>query len=122
MTEHELQNRIRVALSEYGAVFRINAGKFWQGKLRGDILTDLRAVEGLPEGFPDLLFIGENGQVAFIEVKTDKGRVRESQQKFIAFLLRYGHRAGIARSVEDALEIATGKKTDIALAPIPISK
>jgi len=109
VTEHELQNRIRVALSGYGCVFRINAGKFWQGKLRGNILTDLRAVEGLPEGFPDLLFIGENGQVAFIEVKTETGRLRESQKKFISFLRQYGHRAGVARSVEDAINIATGK-------------
>ena len=110
MTERELQNQIRVALSEYGAVFRMNAGKFWQGKLRGDILTDLRAVEGLPEGFPDLLFIGENGRVAFIEVKTPAGRIRESQKKFMDFLYDYEHRVGVARSVEDAVSIATGEK------------
>lgn len=110
MTERELQNQIRVALSEYGAVFRMNAGKFWQGKLRGDILTDLRAVEGLPEGFPDLLFIGENGRVAFIEVKTPAGRIRESQKKFMDFLYGYEHQVGVARSVEDAVSIATGEK------------
>jgi len=112
MTEHELQNQIRVALSDYGRVFRINAGKFWQGKLYGNVLTDLRVVEGLPEGFPDLLFIGEDGRVAFIEVKTAKGRVRESQKKFISFLRQYGHRAGVARSIEDAVQIAIGENNN----------
>lgn len=113
MTEHEVQNKIRVALSEHGIVFRINAGKFWQGErkysveFREWVLTNLRAVEGLPTGFPDLLFIDDNG-VAFIEVKTERGRKREPQEKFINRMQSFGHRAGFARSVEDALQIIQG--------------
>ena len=76
MTEHEIQNDIRVALSKYGIVFRMNAGDFWQGKLcwshefSSRVLTDPTRVEGLPAGFS-----------------------------------APGHRAGVARSVEDAKEI-----------------
>lgn len=101
MTEHELQNRIRVALSGYGRAFRMNAGKFQRGE---------HYIEGLPAGFPDLLFIGPHGRTAFIEVKTPAGRIRESQKKFMDFLYGYEHQVGVARSVEDAVSIATGER------------
>ncbi len=116
MTEHEIQNQIRVALSEYGLVFRMNAGQFWQGKrrysseFRSYVLTDLYAVEGLPAGFPDLQFFGFDGRTAFIEVKSAKGKKREAQEKFINLLRSYGYRAGFARSVEETLEIVKGVK------------
>lgn len=114
MTEHELQNKIRVALSERGTIFRTNSGKFWQGKLAYDakyggmILTNLQAVEGLPEGFSDLFFVDNKG-AAFIEVKTPAGRVRNTQEKFLKYMQAYGCRAGIARSVEDAVKIIEGE-------------
>lgn len=110
MTEHEIQNDIRVALSKYGIVFRMNAGDFWQGKLcwshefSSRVLTDPTRVEGLPAGFSDLLFVG-NGMIAFIEVKTPKGRVSSKQEAFLKRMREMGHRAGVARSVEDAKEI-----------------
>ena len=113
MTEHELQNRIRVALSQYGIVFRTNAGTFWQGKrvwsreLHATVIAQTQAIGGLPMGFPDLLFIDRNG-CAFIEVKTPRGKVREEQEKFINLMRSYGHRAGVARSVEDAVDIIQG--------------
>lgn len=85
MTEHELQNQIRVALSEYGLVFRTNAGSFWQGKRMwsreygGYVLTALSRVEGLPEGFSDLLFIDDRG-CAFIEVKAKNGNCAKAKR------------------------------------------
>ncbi len=113
MTEHELQNRIRVALSQYGLVFRTNAGSFWQGKqswsreFGGYVLTALSRVEGLPEGFSDLLFIDAQG-CAFIEVKTKNGRLRDKQKNFLDQMQSMGHRAGVARSIEDAIKIIQG--------------
>lgn len=113
MTEHELQNQIRVALSQYGLVFRTNAGSFWQGKqswsreFGGYILRDLSRIEGLPEGFPDLLFLDTKG-CAFIEVKTKNGRLRDKQKKFLYQMQAMGHRVGVARSVEDAIQIIQG--------------
>lgn len=113
MTEHELQNRIRVALSEYGIVFRTNSGTFWQGKrvwsreLQESVIAQPQMIEGLPKGFTDLLFIDQRG-CAFIEVKTLHGKVREEQENFINLMRSYGHRAGIARSVEDAIKIVQG--------------
>lgn len=111
MTESDIQNQIRVALSPQGIVFRTNAGDFWQGKriyyppLHEDILIHLRRVQGLPQGFPDLLYCGFDGQAGFIEVKRPHGAIREAQRNFIALMRGYGYPAGIARSPEDAIEI-----------------
>lgn len=113
MTEHELQNRIRVELSRYGMVFRTNAGTFWQGRrvwsreLQEAVIAQPQAVEGLPKGFSDLLFIDRHG-CAFIEVKSPRGKLREEQESFINLMRSYGHRAGVARSVEDAIDIIKG--------------
>lgn len=115
MREQDLQNRIRVALSEYGVIFRTNAGKYWQGKrvwceqFNEYVLRDIRPVTGLPVGFSDTLFVGKD-KVAFIEIKTPRGRVRPEQENFIKVMRSYGHRAGVARSVEDAIRIVTDDK------------
>ena len=110
-SEHLIQDEIRLDLSQYGIVLRLNSGKFWQGKrvwsneFNQYVLINLRPVQGCPEGTSDLLFLGENNNVAFIECKDDKGTAREKQEKFINIMRRYGIRAGIARSVADALKI-----------------
>jgi hypothetical protein len=111
-SESNIQSEIRVALSEHGIVFRTNAGDFWQGtrvwskEYKQYVLIDLRRVQGLPEGFSDLLFVGD-GCVAFIETKTETGRVRPEQESFLSLMASRGHRAGVARSVEDAMKIIT---------------
>lgn len=113
--EQEIQNQIRLALSKSGMVFRTNAGEFWQGRrvysheFHCEILTCLRRVDGLPEGFPDLLYIGD-GMTAFIEVKAPGGRVREPQERFLQAVKELHHPAGIARSVDDALNIIRREK------------
>lgn len=110
-SEHLIQDEIRLDLSQYGVVLRLNSGKFWQGKRVWSneynqwVLINLRPIQGCPEGTSDLLFLGENNNVAFIECKDDKGTARDKQKKFINIMHQYGIRAGIARSVEDALKI-----------------
>jgi hypothetical protein len=96
ISETDIQNEIRKALSEYGIVLRMNTGVFKT--------EDGRTVKcGMP-GTSDLLFIG-NKYIAWIEVKTPTGRPTQEQLKFINIMQGLGHRAGIARSVEEALEI-----------------
>ncbi len=108
--ESDVQNQIRLALSKKGIVFRTNAGDFWQGEriyskeFHQEVLINIRRVTGLPEGFSDLLFIGD-GEVAFIEVKKKGAAVRKRQKQFIETMRNLHHRAGIARSVEEALQI-----------------
>lgn len=99
MTEHDIQNSIRIALSERGwLVLRINSGKV---KMADGRWFDV----GVPKGYPDLTAV-KNGRVVFLEVKNETGRIRPDQVKFLETIrTRYGCKAGIVRSVEDALEL-----------------
>lgn len=102
MTEHEIQNSIRLKLSELGyAVFRANVGKF-QTK-------DGRWFDtGLPKGFSDLFAI-KNGKIFFLEVKTPTGKPTAEQFNFLAVMRdRYGCVTGIVRSVEEAVKLVDG--------------
>ena len=105
-TEHTIQNEIRVALTENGyTVFRANVGKV---KTADGRWFDT----GLPKGHPDLYGFRPDGKVFYIEVKNAKGRVRPEQKQFIKTVKARGALAGIARSVEDALDIIHGVYVD----------
>lgn len=94
MTETDIQNNIRQALSAHGVVFRMQSGMFYTE-------TGEKIRVGIP-GMSDLLFVGD-GFIAWIEVKTAKGRPSKQQLNFIERMKQLGHRAGIARSAEEAL-------------------
>ena len=94
--EIDIQNAIRIALSKYGVVIRQNTGNFE--------LKDGRRIMCGVKGLSDLLFIGKN-KVAFIEVKNATGKISDEQANFIKKMQSLGHIAGVARSVEDALEL-----------------
>ena len=110
-SEARIQNEIRLALSQYGIVLRLNSGKFWQGErvwskeFNQYVLVNLRAVIGCPEGTPDLLFLGPENNVTFLECKTKKGKARQMQERFLEIMHQYGIRAELTRSTEDALRI-----------------
>lgn len=98
-TESSIQNQIRVALSKAGyIVFRINVGKVR--------MADGRWFDtGAPKGFSDLFGFRPDGQVFFIEVKNEIGKVRQDQKQFMEAMKKRGALVGVARSVEEALEI-----------------
>lgn len=96
MREIDMQNAIRIALSKYGVVIRQNTGNF--------ALKDGRRITCGVKGLSDLLFIGKN-YVAFIEVKNATGKATDEQVNFIKKMQSLGHKAGICRSVEDALKL-----------------
>ena len=89
MTEHDIQNEIRIRLSQLGfCVFRINAGKV---KLHDGRWFDT----GVPKGFSDLLAV-KDGRAYFIEVKSEKGKASPEQKHFLATMRdRYRCIAGI---------------------------
>lgn len=117
MREHNIQNEIRLALSEGGVVLRLNSGDFWQGErvyskeYNQYVLINLRRVAGCPKGTPDLLYFDESG-IAFIECKTLHGKLREAQEKFFSMLDRYRIKHGKASSVDDAIKIV-GRNNEI---------
>ena len=98
-TESLIQNQIRVGLSKAGhTVFRANVGKVRT--------ADGRYFDtGLPKGFTDLFGFRSDGRIFFIEVKNKTGKLRPEQKIFIENIRKRGALAGVARSVEDAMEI-----------------
>lgn len=69
-------------------------------------LTNARMMTfGLCVGSSDIIGIAPDGRFLAIEVKTPKGRPTTEQLRFIEAVKAAGGIAGIARSVEDALEL-----------------
>ncbi len=98
ITEHDIQNSIRLELSKLGCLtFRINVGKFQ--------MKDGRWFDtGVPKGWSDLIAI-KDGRIYFLEVKNAKGRASQEQINFIEQMQKQGCKAGIVRSVQDAINL-----------------
>jgi hypothetical protein len=98
--EGEILGAIREALTLRGwRVARCNVGKFQ--------LADGRWFDtGIPRGFPDLAALGKNGETVFIEVKAGSNKLSAEQREWLGWLEANGHKAGVARSVGDALALA----------------
>ena len=110
--ETKLQNRILLALSDEGCtVWRNETAGVWLGKVihkASDQVTLTNArmfTAGLCVGSSDIIGIAPGGRFLAIEVKTETGRPTQGQRRFIEAVRRAGGIAGIARSVEDALEL-----------------
>lgn len=97
--ETVISKQIRKALEPHAVVFRGNVGTFKT--------IDGRFIDtGLPKGFTDLFgFRKTDGKMFFIEIKTERGRLREQQIIFADMVQQYPILYGVARSVDDALEI-----------------
>lgn len=102
--EAKIQNDIRVALSARGCtIIRTNTGSVKTADGR-------RFNAGPPNGYPDLTgFRHSDGKMILIECKNERGRLREDQKRFAAMIKQYPVLYGVARSVEDALEIVNRK-------------
>ena len=116
--ETRLQQEIMLALSQSGCVvWRNNTGQAWLGKVihqAGDqvTLTDAHKMPfGLCVGSSDIIGISPKGIFMGVEIKMPKrpgkqaGRVSKEQSDFIKGVIAAGGIAGIARSVNDALEL-----------------
>lgn len=101
-SEANIQNEIMIALSQAGClVWRNNTG----------VLKDKtgRPIKfGLCKGGSDLIGITKDGRFLAVECKTATGRIRPEQLTFIDAVQKAGGRAGVARSVDEALDIALG--------------
>lgn len=123
MKESIVQQHIMLALSQEGViVWRNETAGAWVGRQihtsHGQVtLADSRMIQaGLCKGSSDLVcikptvitqdMVGKTvGVFTAIEVKTEKGRATSDQNKFIEGVKAAGGIAGIARSVNDALEL-----------------
>lgn len=102
MREKDIQNEIRLAVSEYAIIFRINTGTFKT--------ADGRYVStGVPVGHPDLYgFRKSDGKLIYIEVKTEKGKLSKEQKHFLEVMSKYPIIAGVARSASEAVNLING--------------
>ena len=107
-SEVNIQNDIMVAVSKAGGmIWRNNTG----------VLKDAtgRPIKfGLCVGSSDLIGICPDGVFLAIEVKRANGMATDKQLTFIRNVIRMGGRAGVARSVGDALAIMAGDGGDNA--------
>ena len=69
------------------------------------------------EGTPDILVLKNDGQVFWVEMKTEKkgSRLRECQERYHAFLKSINHRVYVVRSVEDIDEVIAIEKENISV-------
>lgn len=97
--EMELLNEIRLRLQEHNIkTFRLNVGKVR--------MSDGRYFDtGLPKGTADLEAIRPDGVACWIETKIKPNKPSVEQCNFILAMINQGCPAGLAFSVEDALEI-----------------
>ena len=102
MTEGDIQNSIRIRLSEMGfATFRTNVGKV---KLPDGRWFDT----GLPKGHSDMYAV-KDGKIYYLEVKKPGGKPSKEQIDFISTMRkRYGCIAGVVYSVEEAVKLVNG--------------
>lgn len=113
-----LTEQVLLAASAAGhRLFRQNVGLGWVGKVTrlkgGSIRIDnprpLHA--GLAKGSADLVGWCRDGIFASIEIKYGNDRVSPDQEKWVAWCIRGGTRAGIARTVDEAMAILEGHAT-----------
>lgn len=120
--EDSLTNKVAIALTGYSL----------DGKLKGvwfhvpnesvvskdNKVTDILRIKrkhsmGLINGVPDLVFVSKDKTV-FIELKTEKGRLSESQIYFKQWCIDEGIDYFVARSVEEVSEVLTKAKILVA--------
>lgn len=98
--EHIIQNQIRVALSQHGCtIIRTNTGRVFT--------KDGRMFDaGPPNGWPDLTgFRHSDGKMVLVEVKNERGRLREDQKRFAEMIKNYPVIYGVCRSAKDAVKL-----------------
>ena len=97
MQESQLIYHVMQALGKHGAVYRCNSGSVK--------LPSGKRFNAMPRGFADVMVVLNGGRIAFIELKTNKGKSSPEQERFISKMQGLGAMAGTARSVGEALQI-----------------
>ena len=98
-SEATIQSEILIEVNKRGhRLYRSNAGKI---KTNNNTFIQL-----FPKGFPDTCgFRKGDGKFIAIEVKNAKGKLRPEQEKFAEFAEKQPILYGVARSVDEAIEI-----------------
>lgn len=108
MNTHQLTEAIIMAASERGHLLvRNNSGvaKFKRGGKPYVVAYGVGPVGG---GGGDLIGLTKDGIFLSVEIKVGRDKLTDKQKMWINWIAMRGGRAGVAKSVEDAIEIMEG--------------
>jgi hypothetical protein len=105
-SEHIIQSRLMNILV-YALRPELECRAIPNGGLRKRRVAIQLKAEGVKPGTPDLFVALPAGRIAWLEMKTDVGSLRQEQKDFRDKVLALGHLWRMARSVREALEILT---------------
>ena len=97
MNESRLLFEVMRELGKHGAVYRCNSGSVK--------LPNGKRFNGMPEGFSDVMLIRNDGRACFVETKIKPNKPTEKQLAFIQKMKKLGCLAGVAYSVDEAMQI-----------------
>lgn len=117
MKESNIAREILIAASKAGHRLFLNPrGQGWIGHLVSIVegTVTLRGARKVtfgvgPDGASDLIGWTLDGKFAALEIKTENGAIRDGQEEFCAAVREAGGRAGIVRSVDEALAVLNGQ-------------
>jgi len=103
---HPSEHKIQTALMDY-LMFAGRKDLFWfaipnQSNRHIHNAAKMKA-EGVRSGIPDLCFMLDQGRVAWLEMKTQIGRLSDTQKAFRDRAQALGHHWAMARSVDEAI-------------------
>ena len=100
-TQRAIVQALRVALPR-DAIIHHCVNEVTEAGSRGQIRQSILVGMGVHAGFADLIVIS-GGRVLFLEVKSQTGRLRKSQEVFRDTVCAQGFGWALVRSVDDAL-------------------
>ena len=105
VSEHKLQTAFMDYLTIKG-----RRDLFWfavpNAGLRSLRVGAMMKAEGLRPGVADICFMLPGGKAAFLEMKTESGRLSPHQEGFRHRCEMLGHPYFVARSLDEAIEVA----------------
>lgn len=109
MNTADLTNAIILAASERGHLLaRNNSGVAKAKNKDGSIRYTRYGVGPVGGGGGDLIGLSRDGIFLSVEIKVGKDRQTDKQKMWQQWVVMRGGRAGVARSVEDAIKIMEG--------------
>lgn len=102
------ERAVQIAIINRLALYGVECWSIPNEARRSIVAGRMMKAAGLTPGAPDLICIGPEGRVAFLEVKAPKGVVSERQADVHERLRRKGHVVAVVRSQDDAYAVLEG--------------
>lgn len=108
MNTHQLTEAIIMAASERGHLLVRNNSGVAKDKGKNGVRYTRYGVGPVGGGGGDLIGLTKDGIFLSVEIKVGRDKLTDKQKMWISWITMRGGRAGVARSVEDAVKIMEG--------------